>query len=75
MSTIIATIDRFEDGVAVLLLGEHGEQRVNFPVSLLPEGACPGTSLILRIDIDHERTEGMKRDIATLKGRLLKGKK
>lgn len=68
--TIKATIDRFEEEKAVLLLGEHDEQRMNFPANLLPDGAEKGTSLIITVDIDRARTESLEKEILDLKDKL-----
>jgi len=48
-----AFLDRFEDGKAVLLVGEHEEHAVVVPAECVPEDAREGA--ILTISVTHER--------------------
>ncbi len=78
------TIDRFEDGYAVLLVrGEecadsscgHCESgHIDFPVKLLPEGCKEGDILDIRISRDVEGTEETRKRVADLIEKLKKKK-
>ena len=52
-----AVIDRVEGELAVLLLGDKGEFKLNFPLSLLPDGCKEGDILNLSIERDPAATE------------------
>ncbi len=69
------TIDRFEDGYAVLLVrGEKGTDspcasesvHIDFPVQLLPEGCREGDVLDIEISRDVESTEEAKKRVSDL---------
>ena len=69
------TIDRFEDGYAVLLVrGEKGSGstsadesvHIDFPVQLLPEGCREGDVLDIEISLDVESTEETKKRVSDL---------
>ena len=60
-----AVIDRFEGDFAVLLAGEE-EMKIDFPKSLLPEGAKEGMWLNLNIEIDMQETEKREEKISSL---------
>ena len=59
-----AVIDRFEGELAVLLLGDKGEFRLNFPLSLLPAGCREGDILNISIERDLAATEQTKERIS-----------
>jgi len=75
-----AVIDRFEDGYAVLLVGENN-RRVNVPRKRMPKGVKEGTWLkvefegeeLQRVEIDAEETENAKKRIAEKLERLRHG--
>lgn len=48
-----AFLDRFENGKAVLLVGEHEEHTVVLPAECVPEDAREGA--ILTISVTHEQ--------------------
>lgn len=50
-------LDRFEGDLAVLLLGEEGDHRVNFPRALLPTDAREGVIVRLTLAVDAQATE------------------
>lgn len=75
-----AVIDRFEDGWAVLLVGEN-ERRLEVPRKALPRGAREGHWLqvemegdrLLSADIDREETERARQRIREKLDRLRRG--
>lgn len=75
-----AVIDRIEDGIAVILLGE-AERQVNVPRKQLPKGAREGHWLkvemagdqIMRIELDREATETARKLIEEKFERLRRG--
>jgi hypothetical protein len=67
-----AVIDRFEGELAVLLLGDKGEFRLNFPLSLLPAGCKEGDILNISIERDLAATEQTKERVSGLMDKLKK---
>ena len=75
-----AVIDRFENGYAVLLVGE-ANRRVNVPRKRLPKGVKEGIWLKMKIDreemqsaeIDAEETENAKKRVAEKLAHLRRG--
>ena len=67
-----AVIDRVEGELAVLLLGDKGEFRLNIPISLLPSGCKEGDVLNISIERDPEATSQAKERTSDLMDRLKK---
>ncbi|RQW79514.1 MAG: DUF3006 domain-containing protein [Methanothrix sp.] len=67
-----AVIDRVEGEFAVLLMGEKGEIRVNFPLSLLPEGCKESDVLSIAIERDAQATDNAKERTSSLMEKLKK---
>jgi hypothetical protein len=75
-----AVIDRIENGIAVVLIGE-AERQVNVPREQLPKGAREGAWLkvemaadqIVRIELDREATEAARKRIAEKLEKLRRG--
>ena len=67
-----AVIDRIEEELAVLLLGDKGEFRLNFPLSLLPEGVKEGDVLNISIERDLAATQQTKERVSGLMEKLKK---
>ena len=65
-----AVIDRVEGELAVLLLGDKGEFRLNFPLSFLPAGCKEGDILNISIERDPEATEHTKERVSNLMDKL-----
>ena len=65
-----AVVDRVEGELAVLLLGDKGEFRLNFPLSLLPEGVKEGDVLNISIERDLAATEQTKERVSGLMEKL-----
>ena len=67
-----ATIDRIDEGIAVLISVEKEPVRMTVPVSLLPPGTKEGDIVTIGIDRDEETTEDSKDRIASLIEKLKK---
>lgn len=75
-----AVIDRFEDGVAVLLVGDE-ERRMEVPRKTLPRGAMEGHWLQVEIEgerlvnaiIDKKETARVRQQVREKLARLRKG--
>jgi hypothetical protein len=67
-----AIIDRLEGELAVLLMGEEGKIRVNFPISLLPEGSKESDVLSIAIERDPQATQQTKERTSSLMEKLKK---
>lgn len=67
-----AVIDRIENGIAVVLVGED-QAAIHVPEYFLPDGARKGTWLLVRFSIDEETTARQFRRNTLLLDRL-KGK-
>lgn len=73
-----AVIDRFEDNLAVLIVGED---RLNVPRASLPQGVKEGQWLQVELEgsrltnaiVDEEETERVKQSIADKLARLRRG--
>lgn len=61
-----ATIDRIDEGTAVLISAEEEPVRMTVPVSLLPSGAKEGDIVTIGIDRDEEVAADSKDRIACL---------
>jgi hypothetical protein len=66
------TIDRFEDGYAVLLVRGQEQVHIDFPAELLPEGSREGDILDLRICRDEAGTEETRKRVSDLIEKLKK---
>lgn len=71
MKSVRAYLDRIEDDIGVLLLGEEEERTVHFPLAFLPKNVKEGTVLRLSIAPDHEDEEKTARAVDDLRGRLM----
>jgi len=69
---ITAVVDRFEEDMAVLLLGDEEEQ-VIFPAAFLPEDIEEGDYLSLDISYDAAATEAARNEAAALLKELQEG--
>jgi len=67
-----ATIDRIEEGIAVLISAEEAPQRMTVPVSLLPPGTKEGDTVTIGIDRDEGATAASKDRVSFLIEKLKK---
>ena len=66
-----AVIDRVEDGgTAVLLAGEDEAVKLELPAALLPEGAGPGSHLLVTVSLDEDSRRAAEDRIKALQERL-----
>lgn len=63
-------LERYEGGLAVLLLGEQGEIVMHLPRRLLPPNAPEGTVLTLTLAVDADATAAARREVEALMGEL-----
>jgi hypothetical protein len=61
-----ATIDRIDEGIAVLISAEEEPVRMTVPVSLLPLGAKEGDVVTIGIDRDEEATADSKNRVSSM---------
>jgi hypothetical protein len=64
------TIDRIEEGIAVLVSLEDKPQKVNIPISLLPPGSREGDIITMEIGRDDEATRETKDRVGNLIAKL-----
>lgn len=68
-----AVIDRVEDGgTAVILAGDDEEMKLELPAALLPEGAGPGSHLLVTVALDEDSRRAAEDRIRALQERLEK---
>jgi hypothetical protein len=60
------TIDRFEDGYAVLLARDEEDVHIDFPVRLLPDDCKEGDILDIEISRDEDSTEATRKRVSDL---------
>ena len=61
-----ATIDRIEEGIAVLISAEEEPVCMTVPVSLLPPGAKEGDAVSIAIDRDEGATAASKDRVSSM---------
>jgi hypothetical protein len=66
------TIDRIDEGIAVLIGAEEEPVRMTIPVSLLPSGAKEGDTVTIAIPRDEGVTAASKDRVTSLIGTLKK---
>lgn len=69
-SAFRVSLDRVEEGLAVLLVREEESVRFTIPRSLLPEGAREGDILEIAVRRDVEETEAARKRVADRIARL-----
>ncbi len=67
-----AVVDRIEGDIAVLLMGDRGELKLNIPISLLPQGCKESDVLNITIERDLEATQQAKERVSDLMEKLKK---
>ena len=65
-----ATIDRIEGKLAVLLMGDEGEVKLNIPVPILPEGSKEGDILDISFMRDEKATDEARKRVSNLMDKL-----
>ncbi|MDD1689864.1 MAG: DUF3006 domain-containing protein [Methanoregula sp.] len=67
-----ATIDRIDEGIAVMIPREGDARPFRLPISLLPPGCHEGDLVTVTIERDETATAEAKERVAGLIGRLEK---
>ena len=70
MESFKVTIDRIEEGIAVLLVRDEEEININLPLILLPSGSKEGDILDIAITRDVQETEAAKERVSALLEKL-----
>lgn len=68
------SIDRIDEGIAVLIVQEDPSQRIRLPASLLPPGSREGDILTLSLEQDPDATGAAKERVTGLIERMEKKK-
>lgn len=66
------TLDRIEEGTAVLLVRDEEKIKINIPLALLPVGSKEGDILDISITRDVQETEAAKERVSSLLEKLQK---
>lgn len=75
MKSFKVTLDRIEDGIAVLLVRDDENVKVNIPLTLLPVGSREGDILDITIVRDVKETDAAKERVVNLLEKLQKKNK
>ena len=75
MTNLKVTIDRIEEGIAVLFVRDEEKIKINIPLCLLPVGSKEGDILDITIVRDVQETEDAKERVASLLDKLKKKNK
>jgi len=67
-----ATVDRIEEGIAVLVDRKDDTRRISIPALLLPEGTCEGDIITLTLERDEGATAAAKARVSGLIEKLKK---
>ncbi|MFZ2473365.1 MAG: DUF3006 domain-containing protein [Methanothrix sp.] len=67
-----AVIDRVEGNLAVILIGESGEFKINIPLQFLPDGCKEGDVLKISIERDLTATQETKQRVSGLMNKMKK---
>jgi hypothetical protein len=67
---ISAFVDRIEGDIAVVLLGEEQDTRLDLPLKYLPAKVSEGHWLRIAIEIDHKKTDAVRKRVRQLMDEL-----
>jgi hypothetical protein len=70
MESFKVTLDRIEEGIAVLLVRDEEKIRINLPLILLPSGSKEGDILDIAVTRDVRETEDAKERVSSLLEKL-----
>ena len=70
MKSFKVTLDRIEEGIAVLLVRDEEKIKINVPLTLLPVGSKEGDILDIAITRDVQGTEAAKERVTSLLEKL-----
>ncbi len=66
---ISAYVDRIEENMAVILLGENEDYQIEIPSNLLPEDLAEGSYINIEISIDKKKTQDALKEAMELMGK------
>ncbi|MBE6099945.1 MAG: DUF3006 domain-containing protein [Anaerovibrio sp.] len=66
---ISAYVDRIEEDLAVILLGENEDYQIEIPSNLLPEDLAEGSYINIEISIDKKKTQDALKEAMELMGK------
>ncbi|WP_294520881.1 DUF3006 domain-containing protein [uncultured Anaerovibrio sp.] len=66
---ISAYVDRIEENLAVILLGENEDYQIEIPSNLLPEDLAEGSYINIEISIDKKKTQDALKEAMELMGK------
>jgi hypothetical protein len=69
----VANVDRIEEKIAVIILGDDDKVRLDLPLKYLPKGIKEGDHLRIGIELAPEETEGARKRIKKLQQELMDG--
>jgi hypothetical protein len=72
MENFKVTLDRIEEGIAVLLVRDEEKVKINIPLFLLPPESKEGDILDITIARDVQKTEDAKERVSNLIEKLKK---
>ena len=70
MKSFKVTLDRIEEGIAVLLVRDEEVVKINVPLFLLPVGSKEGDILDIAITRDVKETQATKERVSSLLEKL-----
>jgi Protein of unknown function (DUF3006) len=70
MDRFKVTLDRIEEGIAVLLVRDEEKVKINIPMALLPSGYKEGDILDITINKDVQETDAAKERVSSLLEKL-----
>lgn len=68
---LLLTVDRIEEGMAVLLVRPSEERYILWPVADLPSDCREGDLLSVTVEVSHSETEAARERVENLLHRLL----
>lgn len=71
--TVNAFIDRIEENLAVIYLGENQDYKINIPLKFLPENIKENTNLKFEISIDKKTGDEIAKEVEDLRKMLIDG--
>ncbi|MDG6219105.1 MAG: DUF3006 domain-containing protein [Candidatus Thermoplasmatota archaeon] len=66
MTSFKVSLDRVEEGIAVLLVRDDESIKIDIPLSLLPSGSKEGDILDININRDEKEAEDAKKRVSSL---------
>jgi hypothetical protein len=70
---ISAYIDRIEENIAVIYLGDEEEHKINIPIKFLPKDIKENTKLKIAISIDTKNNIDTEKEVEDLRKMLIDG--